>query len=131
MQTSWPIAVILTLKAEGSSDCLHHRHPEPFKGEGSSEVLLLVECDWILRCAQHDGNQDCMLGPKTQMRRPRVAKEDGVGKKHKCVRRAKRDRLRAHFRAEAFGVMARRAYNTKGLPVEYNRKSEGWDWVFL
>ncbi|OWV19760.1 hypothetical protein B7990_00880 [Fibrobacter sp. UWB4] len=65
MQTSWPIAVILTLKAEGSS-----------------EVLLLVECDWILRCAQHDGNQDCMLGPKTQMRRPRVAKEDGVGKKN-------------------------------------------------
>ena len=52
--------VILTLKAEGSSNCLHHRHPEPFKGEGSSEVLLLVECDWMLRCAQHDGNQDCM-----------------------------------------------------------------------
>ena len=43
--------VILTLKAEGSSDCLHHRHPEPFKGEGSSEVLLLVECNWMLRCA--------------------------------------------------------------------------------
>jgi hypothetical protein len=36
-----------------------------------------------------------------------------------------------YIRAAAFGVMARRAYNTKGLPVEYNRKSEGWDWVFL
>ena len=89
MQTSWPIAVILTLKAEGSSDCLHHRHPEPFKGEGSSNVLYM-KYNWMLRCAQHD-----------------------------------------EIRAEAFGVMARRAYNAKGLPVEYNRKSEGWDWVFL
>ena len=40
--------VILTLKAEGSSDCLHHRHPEPFKGEGSSEVLDMKN-NWMLR----------------------------------------------------------------------------------
>ena len=57
--------VILTLKAEGSSDCLHHRHPEPFKGEGSSDCLhhrhpepfkgegsskvLVMKNNWMLR----------------------------------------------------------------------------------
>ena len=41
------------------------------------------------------------------------------------------DCLQSYIRAVVFGVMARRAYNAKGLSVEYNRESEGWDWVFL
>ena len=102
--------VILTLKAEGFSDCLHHRHPEPFKGEGSSEVLLLVECDWMLRCAQHDGNQDCMLGPKTQMRRPRVAKEDGVGKKTQMRKASEAGPLAGPFPSRSIWC-----YGPKGL----------------
>jgi len=52
-------------------------------------------------------------------------------KKHKHVRREMRGCLHPYIRAVVFGVMARWAYNAKGLPVEYNRKSEGWDWVFL
>ena len=55
--------VILTLKAEGSSGCLHHRHPEPFKGEGSSNVLYM-KYNWMLRCAQHDEMRECMQGKK-------------------------------------------------------------------
>ena len=36
------------------------RHPEPFKGEGSSKVLVMKN-NWMLRCAQHDEMRECMI----------------------------------------------------------------------
>ena len=52
------IIVILTLKAEGSSKVLYMKN------------------NWMLRCAQHDGNQDCM----TFCRHPEPFKGEGSSK---------------------------------------------------
>ena len=73
-------------------------------------ILMLVILDFVILTLKAEGSSKVL-----------------VMKYNWMLRCAQHDEIRT----AAFGVMARRAYNTKGLPVEYNRKSEGWDWVFL